>query len=169
MKNIVLIGMMGCGKTTVGNLLAQVLGRELVDTDALIEEREGRTISEMFATDGEGYFRGRELDASRELAQRGELIISCGGGLPMQAGCMEHLRSGGIVFWLDRDPGETYDSLDTSGRPLAQNGREDFLARYAQRAPIYGKWAHYTISNTPSAESAAGAIISILQSEENEA
>ena len=165
MKNIVLIGMMGCGKTTVGSLLARTLGRNLVDTDALIEEREGRTISEMFAAHGEGYFRDRELDVSKELAQRSDLVISCGGGLPMQAACMEHLRSGGTVFWLDRDPGETYDSLDTSGRPLAQNGREDFLARYAQRAPIYRNESHHVIS-APSAEDAVRAIIAILQSEE---
>ena len=169
MKNIVLIGMMGCGKTTVGNLLAQALGRELVDTDALIEEREGRTISEIFATDGEGYFRDQELGVSEELALRRDLIISCGGGLPMKPDCIGSLKYSGTVFWLDRDPGETYDSLDTSGRPLAQNGREDFLKRYAQRAPIYSQWAHYVISNTPSADAAAREIISILQSEESKA
>ena len=167
MKNIVLIGMMGCGKTTVGSLLAQALGRELIDTDALIEVREGRNISEIFAADGEGYFRDQELGVSEELALRRDLIISCGGGLPMKPDCIGSLKYSGIVFWLDRDPGETYDSLDTSSRPLAQNGREDFLKRYAQRAPIYGQWAHYVISNAPSAQSAARAILSILQSEEN--
>lgn len=167
MKNIVLIGMMGSGKTTVGKLLSRCLGRELVDTDALIEEREGRTISEMFAADGEGYFRDRELDVSGELARRGDLIISCGGGLPMTGGCMEALGQTGRVFWLDRDPGKTWDGLDTSGRPLARNGREDFLARYALRAPTYRRWAHHIISDPPSAEHAAREILSILQREEN--
>ena len=167
MKNIVLIGMMGCGKTTVGSLLAQALGRELVDTDAFIEEREGRTISQIFASDGEACFRAKELEAAQELSRQRGLIIACGGGLPMQSACMEHLSSGGIIFWLDRDPGETYDSLDTTGRPLAQNGREDFLSRYAQRAPVYGKWAHHVISRALSAEAAARTIISILQTEED--
>ena len=50
-----------------------------------------------------------------------------------------------MVFWLDRDPGETYDGLDLSGRPLAQGGREDFLQRYERRAPVYRRWADYII------------------------
>ena len=130
MKNIILIGMMGCGKTTVGRLLAQALGRELVDTDEAIERREGRSISDIFAQEGEPYFRDLEAALCQELAQRDGLAVACGGGLPLRDACMEDLAPGGVVFWLDRDPGETYDSLDTSGRPLAQAGREAFLRRY---------------------------------------
>ena len=166
MKNIVLIGMMGCGKSTVGALLAEALGRELVDTDALIEGREDRSVAEIFAAEGEPYFRTRELEISRELAAREGLVIACGGGLPMGEGCMEALASG-TVFWLDRDPGETYGTLDTGHRPLAQGGREDFLARHALRAPTYRRWAHHVISGAPSAHHAARAILSILQREEN--
>ena len=166
MKNIVLIGMMGCGKSTVGRHLAQVLGREFADTDALVEAREGRSVAEIFAGEGEPFFRTRELELSRELAAREGLVISCGGGLPMEEGCMEALSSG-TVFWLDRDPGETWESLDTTHRPLAQRGREDFLARYSLRAPTYRRWAHHIISGAPSAEDAARAILSILQHEEN--
>ena len=70
MKNIILIGMMGCGKTTVGRLLAQALGRELVDTDEAIERREGRSISDIFAQEGEPYFRDLEAALCQELAQR---------------------------------------------------------------------------------------------------
>ncbi len=65
MKNIILIGMMGCGKTTVGRLLAQALGRELVDTDEAIERREGRSISDIFAQEGEPYFRDLEAALCR--------------------------------------------------------------------------------------------------------
>ena len=83
-KNIVLIGMMGCGKTTVGKLLAQHLNRPLVDTDALIEQREGRSIPDIFARDGEAYFRALELDLCRELSEQDSLVIACGGGLPTQ-------------------------------------------------------------------------------------
>ena len=166
MKNIVLIGMMGCGKSTVGALLAETLNRELADTDALIEAQEGRSVAQIFAAEGEPFFRARELEISRELAAREGLVISCGGGLPMGEGCMEVLSSG-TVFWLDRDPGETWDSLDTGHRPLAQKGREDFLARHALRAPTYRRWAHHIISGAPSAEDAARAILSILQREEN--
>lgn len=166
MENIVLIGMMGCGKTTVGKRLAVLLDRELVDTDALIEKREGRTISDIFAAEGEGHFRALELELCRELSQREGLIIACGGGLPTQNGCMRLLKDRGTVFWLNRDPEKTYDSLDVSTRPLAQGGREDFLARYARRAPIYRKWANHTIANAPSAGAAAGAIAAIVRFEE---
>lgn len=161
MKNIILIGMMGCGKTTVGQLLSHALRREQVDTDALIEAREGRAISEIFAADGEAYFRDRELKISEELAQRENLIISCGGGLPLRPDCIGSLKSSGVVFWLDRDPGETYDGLDTSGRPLARQGRDAFLERYAQREPIYRACADHVI-RAKSPDEAAQTIIAIL-------
>ena len=167
MKNIVLIGMMGSGKSTVGKLLSQALGRELADTDALIEKQEGCTVSEIFALHGEMTFRAMEVEVSKELAGQNSLIISCGGGLPMTDACMEALGQTGLVFWLDRDPGRTWDSLDISARPLAQNGREDFLSRYTQRAPTYRRWAHHIISDPPSAEHAVREILSILQREEH--
>lgn len=144
-KNIILIGMMGCGKTTVGALLSRRLGLELVDTDALIEQRAGRSIPDIFSRDGEAYFRALELALCRELSGRQGRVIACGGGLPLQDEAMAALKENGLVFWLDRDPGQTYDGLDVSGRPLAQGGREDFLQRYEQRSPIYRRWANYII------------------------
>ena len=144
-KNIILIGMMGCGKSTVGALLAHRLGRELVDTDAVIEERTGRAIPDIFSADGEEGFRALELALCRELSGRSGLVIACGGGLPTQEAAIAALKENGLVFWLDRDPGETYDALDVSGRPLAQAGRQDFIDRYESRAPIYRRWADYVI------------------------
>ncbi len=147
MKNIVLIGMMGCGKTTVGKLLAQRLpDRSLADTDSLIEERQDRSIPDIFAREGEARFRELELELCRELAGQQDLIIACGGGLPLQDSAISALKQNGLVFWLDRDPGDTYDSIDRSGRPLAQAGREDFVRRYHDRAPVYRRWADYIIS-----------------------
>ena len=144
-KNIILIGMMGCGKSTVGSLLARRLGLELADTDALIEQRQGRSIPDIFSRDGEEGFRALELALCRELSGRRGLVIACGGGLPTREEAMAALKETGPVFWLDRDPGQTYDGLDVSGRPLAQGGREDFLERYAARSPIYRRWADYVI------------------------
>lgn len=145
MKNIVLIGMMGCGKSTCGQLLAEQSGREFADTDALIEAKEGRSIPDIFAADGEARFRALELELCRELAGRRGLVVACGGGLPLQDGAISALKENGLVFWLDRDPGETYDSLDVSGRPLAQAGRADFIRRYQDRAPVYRRWADHTV------------------------
>ena len=105
MKNIVLIGMMGCGKTTVGELLASRLKRTLVDTDAFIERREGMTVPEIFESQGEGYFRSLELGVAQALSLRSDLIIACGGGLPLQEGAMAPLKESGVVLWLDRGPG----------------------------------------------------------------
>lgn len=144
-QNIVLIGMMGCGKTTVGRLLAQRLECPMADTDALIEERTGRTIPDIFAADGEARFRALELELCRELAGQRGLVVACGGGLPLQDGAISALKENGLVFWLDRDPGETYDSLDVSDRPLAQAGRADFIRRYQDRAPVYRRWADHTV------------------------
>lgn len=165
MKNLILIGMMGSGKTTVGRILSRRLGRALVDTDEMIESRAGRPIPDIFATQGEGYFRAMELEACRELRVGEGLVISCGGGLPLQAECMRLLRQGGVTFWLDRDPGQTYDALDVSARPLAQGGREEFLERYARRAPVYRSGADHVIHRPPSAEAAADAILEILKRE----
>ena len=167
-KNIVLIGMMGCGKTTVGKLLARRFDRPLVDTDALIEQRQGRSIPDIFAQAGEAYFRALEVELCRESGELEGLIIACGGGLPTQDKAIAALKQNGLVFWLDRDPGETYYGLDTAGRPLAQAGREDFLARYAVRSPIYRRWADYIIPCADGPQ-AVEALISTIYLEVSEA
>lgn len=150
MKNIVLIGMMGCGKTTCGRRLARRLGRELCDTDELIAAREGRSIPELFAREGEDYFRAREGETARALAGREDLVIACGGGLPTRAEAIAPLKESGIVFFLNRDPEEIYDTVSMADRPLGQGGRAAFLERYRRREPIYRRWADYLIpSRTP--------------------
>ena len=160
-KNIVLIGMMGSGKTTVGGLLARRLRRPFVDTDALIEEREGRSIPDIFERDGEDAFRTLELEIARELSGQSGLVIACGGGLPTRDRAIGALRETGMIFWLDRDPVETYDSLDVSHRPLAQAGREDFIRRYQDRAPVYRRWADYFIPCADGPDAAAAQITAI--------
>lgn len=157
MRNLILIGMMGCGKTTVGGLLAGRLGLELADTDALIEQREKRSIPEIFVENGESYFREIELLVSEELGGRQGLVIACGGGLPLREGAIFALKRSGPVFWLRRDPGETYDTMEVSGRPLAQQGRSAFLERFARREPVYRRWADYIIEQ-PTPEDAARAV-----------
>ncbi len=155
--NLVLIGMMGCGKSTVGRILAERLGLELADTDQLIESRERRAISEIFAGEGEGYFREREREAVRELAGLENLVIACGGGLPLYEDSIRPLKERGTVFFLRRDPGETYDAVSMAARPLAQDGRAAFIARFYAREPVYRRWADYVIE-APSAREAASQI-----------
>ena len=164
-KNIVLIGMMGCGKSTCGALLAKRLGRKLVDTDAWIEAQEGRTVAELFAAEGEPFFRNREQAAAEMLSQQKDLVIACGGGLPLQRRAMEPLKRTGVVLFLHRDPGETYDGMDTAGRPLAQQGRAAFLERFAQREPVYRSWADAVITEFASPKATVAAILEVLKNE----
>ncbi len=158
MKNIILIGMMGSGKTTVGGLLSQRLGKQLVDVDSLIETREGMTVTEIFESQGEGYFRSMEAGMAQALSLREDLIIACGGGLPLQEGPMAALKQSGWVIYLDRDAGDIFDKEDLSDRPLAQEGREAFVARAGERRPIYEKWADATIHDFTSPISTAARV-----------
>lgn len=161
-RNIVLIGMMGCGKSTVGGLLARRLGRKLVDTDALVEEKEGRTIPEIFASDGEDYFRQIEERVAGSLAARSGLVIACGGGLPLREDSIRPLKESGTVFFLCRDPGEIYDTVSMAGRPLGQGGKEAFLERFAQREPVYRRWADHVIQRFETPDQTVRAILEVL-------
>lgn len=163
MKNIILIGMMGCGKTTVGGLLAGRLKRTLVDTDKLIQAREGLTVPEIFATQGEGYFRSLEMGVAQALSLRSDLIVACGGGLPLQEGAMAALKESGTVCWLDRDAGEIFDQEDLADRPLAQAGREAFLTKAAERRPVYERWADHRITDFTSPVSTAARILEVVE------
>ena len=163
MKNIVLIGMMGCGKTTCARLLARRLGWEAADTDALIVGRQNRPIAHIFETDGEAYFRALERETALALGRRSGLVIACGGGLPTVEGAMEALKQTGTVVFLNRDPEAIFDAESMEGRPLAQGGRADFLARFARRAPIYRRWADLEITEFSSPEATADAILEGLQ------
>ena len=163
MKNIVLIGMMGCGKTTCANLLHQRLGRTVVDTDALIVERQGRSINDIFAAEGEGYFRDLETAVSRELGSQSDLIIATGGGLPLREENMAALRTNGVVFWLKRDPASTFASESMEGRPLAQDGQEAFVARFQQRSPQYQRAADFVIEDFSAPERTVDKILACLE------
>ena len=162
-KNVVLIGMMGCGKSTCGALLAQKLGRKLVDTDLEIEREAGCTISAIFAEKGEAAFRKMEQETAEKLARRISLVIACGGGLPLREESIRPLKESGTVIFLRRDPGETYDGLDVSGRPLAQGGREAFLDRFREREPVYRKWADEVVTDFSSPMRTVEAILEVLK------
>jgi len=162
-KNLYLIGMMGCGKTTCAGLLAHRLGRPALDTDSLLEAETGMTVSEIFAARGEGYFRDLETDLLRRLAETGDRIVACGGGLPLREENRRLLRTSGTVIFLNRNPETIFDSLDVSGRPLAQGGRADFLERFSRREPLYRAAAHIVIGDCPSPEETAAEIIRQLE------
>jgi shikimate dehydrogenase len=157
-ENIVLIGMPGSGKTTVGKLLAARLSRPHVDTDGEIAAAAGTTIPEIFARQGEEAFRDRESEVIRRLAVRGGCVISTGGGAILRPENVAALRQNGKLFWLDR-PQEQL--VPTADRPLADS--EEKLRRLAAvREPLYRAAADVTVDAGVSPEEAADTIIKEL-------
>lgn len=162
--NIVLIGMPGSGKSTVGRRLARLLDRPFVETDALVEAREGRAIPELFARGGEDAFRAAETRAVRAAAAMDGAVISTGGGAVLRAENMEVLSAGGVVLFLDRAP-EEIAGEDHGGRPLLAGGRERVFALYTARIPLYRKYAQYTVKNGKSVEDTAARALGLLRKE----
>lgn len=165
MKNIVIIGMMGCGKSTCGRLLSQQTGMPLVDTDLVIAQRTGMTPSEIFAACGETYFRDLETELCRELSGQSGLIIATGGGLPLREENRRLLRENGMVVFLNRPVEDIFRPEKLRDRPLAQMGREDFLRRFEQRAPIYREMAHYEVESQPVKADTAARVLALWQRE----
>ncbi len=162
MKKVILIGMMGCGKTTCGRLLAQALSMDFVDTDAAIEEKAGRSIPDIFARDGEDAFRRLEVETAWTLAGRDGLVVSCGGGLPLREEAMKPLKAGGTVVFLERDPAEIFRQVSMDARPLGRCSQEEFLRRYAQREPVYRRWADLAIPSQPTPKETGALILRSL-------
>ena len=104
MKPVFLIGYMGCGKTTLGEVLAQQLGYRFIDLDEFIEERQGMTVVEIFDEMGEERFRELEIEALREVASMTDVIVSCGGGTPCHGDNMALMNQAGTTVWLTTSP-----------------------------------------------------------------
>ena len=164
MKNIVLIGMMGSGKTTCGRLLAEKLNRAFVDCDELIEEYSKCSIPEIFERDGEEGFRDLESLFIKELSRQEGLVIATGGGAVLRQINVAALRSNGILFFLNRPAGEIFDSVSMDGRPLAQDGKEAFEATFRLRLPTYRTAADAMIFDFSSPEATVAEIMDKLNS-----
>lgn len=140
---------MGTGKTSVGRCVAQSLGFDFVDTDQLIEEKEGRKISAIFEKEGEIAFREMERDALRDCARGERQVISTGGGIVTQPQNIEILRDAGYVIWLQASPQIIYERVRRAQhRPLLQTS--DPLATIekliAERGILYREAAHFEIT-----------------------
>ncbi|MFZ5814476.1 MAG: shikimate kinase [Bacillota bacterium] len=148
--NIVLIGLMGSGKSAVGRLLADRLGRPFVDTDALIEAEAGLPIPELFAREGEEGFREREARVIAAVAARRGLVIATGGGAVLRPENRAALRASGLVVWLYAPPEALYHRAKAQGverRPLlaGTDPLERLRALAAERAGAYEAAAHVRV------------------------
>lgn len=156
MENIILVGMPGCGKSTVGKLLAQKLNKPFVDADSQIEAAAGMTIPEIFAASGETGFRQIETMVLSELGKQSGLIIATGGGCVTKERNYPLLHQNGICIWLTRD----LNKLPTDGRPLSQSGKLEQM--YQIRKPLYERFSDYIVPNDKTPDDCVFAILELL-------
>ena len=153
MENIVLIGMPGCGKSTIGKIIAEKTGKTFVDADEAIVASAGMTIPEIFSNSGEEEFRRIETEVLKELGMRSGLVIATGGGCVTRPKNYESLHQNGKIFWIQREIG----ALPVDGRPLSQTN--DLHRMYEVRKPLYEAFADIVISNDIQPEVAAQQIM----------
>ncbi|MFT6864028.1 MAG: shikimate kinase [Akkermansiaceae bacterium] len=147
-RNIILIGFMGTGKSTIGRNLSQTFGYPLIDTDTLIVEQQGRTISEIFESEGEGAFRDLETNLLHSLRKHSGHIIATGGGIIGRPINRKLLRELGYVVWLIARPSEIFERTSrNTNRPLLQNDDPERTIRelLELRTPRYRDTAHLGI------------------------
>lgn len=147
-RNIVLIGMPGSGKTTIGRLISELTGRPFTDTDEAVCEKTHKTVSELFAEDGEKYFRQTETQVLKDIAQESGRVIAAGGGIVTVAENRRLIRQNGVCVYIRR----ATEKLETAGRPLSAS--EGVEALYRARAPLYAAWSDKTYLNEDAAQTA---------------
>ena len=156
MENIILIGMPGSGKSTIGRHLAAKLSKEFVDADAQIVSAAGMTIPEIFSQSGEAGFRQIESKVLSDLGKYSGLIIATGGGCVTRECNYAHLHQNGTIFCLDRQ----LSKLPTDGRPLSQKGKLEEM--YRIRHPLYQRFADYTVDNNDTPDNCVRQILRYL-------
>lgn len=155
MENIILIGMPGCGKSTIATLLARHLGRTLIDSDAEVVKIAGRSIPAIFAEHGEKAFRQLETEVLQQYGKASGLVVATGGGCVTIEENYPLLHQNGKIIYLQRD----ISKLPTDGRPLSV----DLNAMYAQRSPLYQHFADFTVDNNGACRDTIAQILSILE------
>lgn len=166
MKNIALIGMPACGKSTVGKLLADALNMEFADCDTEIEKKFGMTVSEIFESRGEEIFRREETKMLEKLAKGVNCVISTGGGCVERAENMTAL-CGCIAVYINRPTEMICKDADTATRPLLKNGTNRIFELFERRSPLYKKYSNIEILNDSTPSVAVEKIIAEVKKYEN--
>lgn len=155
-RNVILIGMPGCGKSTLGKCLADTLGRNFVDLDTTVEALAGKPIPAVFAEDGEAAFREFEHRAVCEVCSGSGQVIACGGGVVVREDNLAPMEQNGVILFLDRDT----EKLPTDGRPLSLSRTPEVL--YRERLPKYLSFADGKIDNNGTPEETLRSISAFL-------
>ncbi|NUO08801.1 MAG: shikimate kinase [Candidatus Brocadia sp.] len=153
--NIILIGFRGTGKTTIGKILAQRLGKEFIDTDEYLEQKQGKTIKDIFAEGGEKLFREIEAQIVAEVCLVDDRVIATGGGVILREENVRRLRKNGIIIFLDADVDTLHkriheDAQTQRKRPNLTNlsAYEEIKYLLASRRPLYDRVADFVINTT---------------------
>lgn len=162
MKNIILIGMMGCGKTTISKKLGKKLNRPVVDIDQYIVDKYQMTISEMFEI-SEDYFREREHICCEDISLYDGYIVSTGGGVIKNPSNIEVLKKNGIVIYLDRPIPLILETIDTSTRPLLKDGATKLYELYDERHQSYLNACDIHMINDCSLDEIVNKIIEVIK------
>jgi len=157
MQNIVLIGMPGCGKTTVGQELARLTGREFYDIDEIIVEIAGKSIKSIFEESGEDAFREIETDALKEVSKKSGCVIATGGGIVLREENRKILEQNGVLIYLSR----AINELSSAGRPVSLSKGVEVI--YNERRHLYESWCGHEIKSLPGVEQTAVAIREVLK------
>lgn len=166
-KPVLLIGMMGCGKSTIGRLLAKRTGLPLVDLDAQIACAAGKSIPEIFAEEGEAGFRERETAALARALDGKRAVIATGGGIITREENIALMREKGFVVWLCRPLEDMIADVRQDTRPnLAGDKEERMRTLYARREALYRRAAHLTFDNSAPPEESAKALEELLTKRE---
>ena len=146
-KNIVLIGMPGCGKSTIGKILASKIGYKFEDLDDYIESISGKTIKELFLK-GEENFRQWEQEAVTKIYDKTGMVIATGGGTIKSTFNMKLLMKRGIIIFIDRPIDNIMKDIDIRTRPLLKDGVEKLYDLYDERYNIYKAYSDVKINNS---------------------
>ena len=164
--NIVLVGFMGTGKSTVGRVIAQKLGFHFIDTDDVIEQTSKAKISDIFAEHGEVYFRDLESQAVKSVALMKNQVVATGGGVVLRSSNIDLLRTGGPIFCLNATPKAIWDRVRSSqSRPLLRgpDPLKKIETLLGKRAPYYALADHQIETTGVSVDRVANEIISYIE------
>ncbi|WP_291653999.1 shikimate kinase [Clostridium sp.] len=158
---ILLIGMPGCGKSTIGEKIANKINYEFCDMDKYIEEISNNTVKELFNI-SEEYFRDYETRACKELSNKSKIVISSGGGVIKRKNNIDFFRDKGIIIFIDRPIEDILRDVDTSSRPLLSYGKSKLYNLYSERYNLYNNYCDVKIVNDTTIEEALDKIIKII-------